>query len=106
MSRDFKILLVGIVLVIELLAYLQWSPYSHGVLGGVVYRAKERIAATVDYHQHPSPATKAKFDEELRLMHQHEDWKYWANLAFVLVANVAGIYVFLKEDKRPTTEKS
>ena len=68
MSRGFKILLIGFVLGFELLAYLQWNPYPHGETVDVAYRRKERMAAQLDYYQHSSPATKARFDEEMRLI--------------------------------------
>jgi len=46
---------------------------SHGPIADARFRRQERLAAYFEYNNHPSPATKAAFKEELRLIHNHED---------------------------------
>ena len=96
MSRLFKILLVGFGLGFELIFVGTCNPYPHGMSHDVRYRNQERLSAWIDSRQHPSPETEAKFREELRLMHDHEDWKIHTALGALVVVNVVGIYLFLR----------
>jgi hypothetical protein len=100
MPRLFKILLVGFALGFELIFLGTYNPYPHGEMVDVHYRGHERLAAWFDYHQHPSPTSKATLDDEMRLMHRHEDWKGYVALGLIVVANVAGIYYFLRCENR------
>ena len=76
----FKVIVVLLALFLEI-AILEFGPEvfgarSHGMMADAQYRRKERLAAYFDYQQHPSPESKAMFQEEMRLMHKHEDWKW------------------------------
>ena len=75
---------------------------SHGMMADTRFRHQERIAAFFDYHDHPSPATKATFDEEMRLMHKHEDWKVYLRLSIFFVVNAVGIYYYWNYGDRKT----
>jgi hypothetical protein len=94
MSPIFKLILVSFVLFMELVFVGLYQPYPHGEVSGVRYRNKERVAAMMDYRFHPSPATEATFQEELRLMHKHEDWKKYLALGILVALNLVGIYYF------------
>ena len=100
MPRVFKILLIGFVLVFELIFVGTYTPYPHGEIVDVRYRGKERTTAYMDYRLHPSPETEAKFHEELRLMHKHEDWKGYAALGILVAVNIGGIYLLFKHDQK------
>jgi len=102
MMRLFKMLLVGFAIIFELVILGSYNPYPHGEMVDVRYRGRERLAAYFDYHQHPSPTTKATLDEEFRLMHKHEDWKGYLALGLIVAANIAGIYCLLRYDKPNT----
>ena len=99
MPRLLKILLIGFGLGFELFFVATFNPYPHGMSHDVRYRNQERSAAWIDSRQHPSPQTEAKFQEELRLMHEHEDWKFHSALVALVVFNVVGIYLFLRYGK-------
>ena len=103
MSRLFKILLVGFGLGFELIFVATFNPYPHGQIVDVHYRRHERMAAMMDYRIHPSLATKARFREELRLMHKHEDWKMYAALGLLVVLNCVGIYILMARVRESTT---
>ena len=75
---------------------------SHGMMADARFRHQERIAAFFDYHDHPSQATKATFDEEMRLMHRHEDWKVYLWLSILFTVNAAGIYYYWNYEDRKT----
>ena len=75
---------------------------SHGAMADTHFRRQERLAAFADYHNHPSPDTKATFDEEMRLMHKHEDWKLYLGLGLFIVINGAGIYYYWSYANRKT----
>jgi hypothetical protein len=72
---------------------------GHGEIAAS-YRLRERSAALYDYRDHPSAEAKAKLDDELRLMHQHEDWKGYVALSVFLAVNGIWIYFYLR---RPNT---
>jgi len=99
MPRLLKILLIGFGLGFELIFVGTCNPYPHGMSHDVSYRHQERLAAWMDSRQHPSPATEARFQDEMRLMHEHEDWKIHAGLGVLVVLNVAGIYLLLRYGK-------
>ncbi|MGC9943236.1 MAG: hypothetical protein ABSE48_15510 [Verrucomicrobiota bacterium] len=67
---------------------------SHGAMADVVFRRHERLDAFNDWHTNPSPATKSRFDEEMRLMHKHEEWKYEVAWGLFVVLNGVGIYYY------------
>ena len=103
MTRSFKFTLVAIALILEFLFLAFFcNPWPHGEMGDVRFRHQERLTAFFDYHYHPSPTAKATFDEEMRLMHRHEDWKVYLALGLIVVANGAGIYYFLSYGNRKT----
>jgi hypothetical protein len=76
---------------------------SHGMMADTQYRRKERLEAFVDYHHHPSPESKATFQEEMRLMHKHEDWKLELTLGLFVILNGVGIYYYFRHGHRTTT---
>ena len=98
--RAFRLLFIGAFLWFELMCVTTHNPYPHGEIVDVRYRGKERITAYMDYRLHPSPETEAKFHEELRLMHKHEDWKGYAALGVLVALNIGGIYLLMKYDKK------
>ena len=100
MPRVFKIILIGFVLGFELIFVGTYNPYPHGEIVDVRYRGKERMTAYMDYRLHPSPGTEAKFREEQRLMHKHEDWKGYTALGFLVALNIGGIYLLLKHGEK------
>jgi hypothetical protein len=73
---------------------------SHGQIMDAKYRQQERVAAFKDYLYHRSPETEAKFHEELRLMHKHEDWKIYLGIGLFAVINGIWIYYYFR-GKRP-----
>jgi hypothetical protein len=79
------------------------NPYPHGETIDVRYRGKERMTAYMDYRLNPSPETEAKFHDEMRLMHKHEDWKGYAALGFLVALNIGGIYLLLKHEQKHTS---
>jgi hypothetical protein len=99
MSRMFKLILIAFGLWFELMLLISYQPYPRGEVLEVSYRQKERVAAMMDYRFHPSPTTNAKYQDELRLMHEHEDWKGHAALGFLVVVNVFGIYLLMRHGK-------
>jgi hypothetical protein len=60
----------------------------------VRYRRHEREAALIDHSLHPSSATEARFQEELRLMHKHEDWKIYAMLGLLVALKWVAFIIF------------
>lgn len=94
---------VGFILVFDLFFVGIYNPYPHGEIVDVSYRGKERLVAWLENAQHPSPATKAKLQEELRLMHRHEDWKGYVALGLLVGLNIAGFYYLLRHEKKNTT---
>jgi hypothetical protein len=74
---------------------------SHGAIVDTSYRRKERLAAFVDFHNNPSPETRAKFQEELRLMHKHEDWKMYLAISLLVAINGVWIYYYFRERRLP-----
>jgi hypothetical protein len=99
MPRVFKILLIGFILVFELIIVGSYNPYPHGEMVDVRYRGRERTEAWMDYRLHPSPGSEARFHEELRLMHKHEDWKGYAALGLLVALNIGGFYFLLKHNQ-------
>ena len=69
---------------------------GHGRIADTHYRQKERVAVWIDYLQHPSPATKAKFEHEMSLMHRHEDWKPILSIVLFFAINGIGFYYYFK----------
>ena len=103
----YKLLVVILALFLELVV-LQFGSellfgMSHGMMADAHYRRAERLAAFFDYHEHPSPDTKAKFQEEMRLMHKHEDWKAELALGLFIIINGTGIYYYFRHDQKATT---
>jgi hypothetical protein len=102
-----KLLVVILALFLELVVLEIGSEIlfgmSHGMMADARYRRSERLAAFFDYHEHPSPETKAKFQEEMRLMHKHEDWKAYLAIGLFVVVNGVWIYYFFRGRRRPNT---
>ena len=101
MPRVFKILLIGFVLGFELIFVAVFNPYPHGEAFDVRFRHAERVAAFMERTTHPSPESEARWRDELKLMHDHEDWKMHLALGLLVVVNGAAIYLFLRYEKRP-----
>jgi len=99
----FKTVVVILALFLELVFLALAFGYGHGQIVDTVYRRQERLAALIDYHQHPSPETKARFQDELRLMHKHEDWKAYLAVGSFLVINGVWIYFYFRGRRRPNT---
>ena len=103
----YKLLVVILVLFLELVVLQFGGDFlfgmSHGMIADAPYRRTERLAAFRDSMDHPSPSTKAAFQEELRLMHKHEDWKWELALRLFVVINGVGIYYYFRHDDRATT---
>jgi hypothetical protein len=66
----------------------------------VSYRRHERTEAFFDYVQHKSPATTATWQQELGLLHRHEDWKGYLASGLLIATNVAAIYFFLHYERK------
>jgi len=98
LSRLFKILLIGFGLFFEMYFVGTFQPYPHGEIFAVQYRNQERYSAWTNSAFHPSSTTKAVLQEEIRLMHKHEDWKWDLALGLLVVINAVGIYYFLKHE--------
>ena len=93
-----KLFVIVLALFLELVVFefgslIIFGP-GHGQIVDTRYRQKERIAAFNDYEYHRSPENTARFQEELRLMHKHEDWKLYLALGLFVVVNGAGIYYY------------
>ena len=102
----FKLVVVFLALILELVVLEIGSEMlfgmSHGAMVDTPFRRHERLAAFREYQELPSPATKAAFNEEMRLMHKHEDWKLYLGLSIFLVLNGAGIYYYWNHGNRKT----
>jgi hypothetical protein len=59
------------------------------------------LAAFRDSKIQPSPETKARFQEELQLMHKHEDWKQYLAIGLFIAANAVWIYYYFRGGKSP-----
>ncbi len=92
-----KIVIVFLVLFLEVVLLEMLFP-GHGEIA-TSYRLHERSAAVYDYQDHPSVETKTKFQEELRLMHKHEDWKAYLALIVFCAVNGVWIYFYLRGGK-------
>ena len=95
----FKIVVVLLVLFLEI-ALLEVLFPGHGEIAAS-YRLQERSAAVYDYRDHPSAETKAKLQEELHLMHKHEDWKGYLALGVFSAVNGVWIYLYFRGRRRP-----
>ena len=101
MIRSFKITLIGLALILEVLFLaLFCNPYPHGEAFDVRFRHRERVLAFADYVEHRSPDTKATWEQELRLMHDHEDWKMYLALSLLVAINGAAVYLFWRYEHR------
>ena len=88
--------MVILAMFLELVFIQAVSPISHGMAFDTQYRHTERIIVFKDYAQHPSPETKARWQQELSLMHKHEDWKWELKLALFVAANGFGFYWYFR----------
>ena len=70
----------------------------------VSFRRHERLASFADYNFHPSPATKAKFDEEMKLLNKHEECKLYLALIIFVIVNGVGIYYYWNDGNRKTLD--
>jgi hypothetical protein len=105
MRTLFKIIMVISVLFLEL-AILQFSSgLSHGMIVDTEYRRHERLEALRDSKLHPSPETEARFQEELRLMHKHEDWKEYLEVGSFFAFNAIWIYYYFRGGRSNTASK-
>lgn len=100
-----KLSLVILVLVLEPIVlefgYELFFGLGHGQIVDTRYRNKERVAALFENIRHPSPETKAKLQEEISLMHKHEDWKTYLGIALFFAINAIWIYYYFREKRRP-----
>ena len=100
MKIFFKILVVILALFLELMVLELGGELlfgrSHGMMVDVSYRRTERLAALRNTRKYPSPATQAVFREEMRLMHQHEDWKWELAMGLFIAINGIGIYYYFR----------
>src|SRR6476620_509676 len=92
MSRAFKFVVVGLVLMLQLLVFCSWNPYPHGDIVDIQYRQKERLAAFAESRLHPSAASQAAFTVELTRMRRYEQGAMIVTLSLLLGANALGIY--------------
>jgi hypothetical protein len=81
MKIILKLFVIVLALILELVvldfgSLIILGP-GHGLIVDTRYRQKERVAAFNDYIYHRSPETTARFQDEARLMHKHEDWKLY-----------------------------
>lgn len=88
--------LVSCMLFGEYFLVVTSDPYPNKEIFTVLYRKEERLAANRAYADNPSLITKGAYLRELRLMHQHEDWKRYPILGVLVVANVIGIRIFMR----------
>jgi hypothetical protein len=104
MSRGLKIKLIVLALLLELVVLSLFpNPYPHGEAWDVSWHRQERSAAFFDYVQHQSPTTKAAWEQELRSLHRHEDWKTYLALSLLVAINGGAIYFFLHHERKTTT---
>jgi hypothetical protein len=100
MKLLFKLVVVISALFLELVVLEIGSEIlferSHGMMVDARYRHTERLAAWADYRDHPSPATKTAFQEEMRLMHKHEDWKLYLGVGLFIAVNGVWIYYYFR----------
>jgi len=95
-----KVFIVLLVIFLELAILQILNVGGHGMMADTKYRHTERLAAYREYHEHPSPETKAAFRTEMRLMHAHEDWKGEVFLASLLIANGIGFYFYFRRNPK------
>lgn len=109
MRMAFKLLVIVAALFLEILLLDVGNGLifglSHGQMADVSYRRKQRFKAYFDYRQNPNEKTKADFQEEMRLMHRHEDWKTYLGVGLFFGVNGVWIYFYLRE-KRPATKNA
>jgi hypothetical protein len=96
MSRGFKIALIAVGLGFELFFLLpNLNPWPHGEAFDTRYRHKERLEAFMDWSLHPSPTSRATWEQELKLLHHHEDWKMYVILGLLVTLNGMAIYYII-----------
>jgi hypothetical protein len=105
----FKIIVVVSAILLEVAVLEIGSEFIFGLRHGMIvdspYRREERLAALTDSLQHPSPETKARFQEELRLMHKHEDWKAYLGVGLFFAINAVWIFYYFRGVRSSTAPK-
>jgi len=97
------------LILLVLVLFLQWMflpflfhPWPHGEMVDVRYRQKERLSVFWDSKQHPSAASRAAFDVEMRRMHTYIFWMTAATASVLALADWGVIHFVLdRERKRP-----
>lgn len=97
--------LIALAIGVQLLAAATWAvlpKFGSGPPGGAyAFRAEQRIAALSEWLQHPTPDTKATWEEELARLKRHNLMtRHMPLLAAVLLFN--GIIIYALRDYRAT----
>lgn len=106
MSKGLKLILSCLIGLFELYFVLFMNVYLHGAVFDVSYRREPRVAAYWEYHQHPSPATKATFDIEKAKLDSYLGWKFLLQFITLLIVNWVGFRWFWKFSLNPKTINS
>ena len=80
----------GIILVVGIQLALLFAPQ----MGPNPYRRHERLALLKAWHSNPTPATKAAFDEEVKLEEHHREVLPCMGVVSFLAIDVALLYVY------------
>ena len=99
MKKSAKIIVVLFVLFLEF-AWWAWPRVSAHGYAEDPYRLNERMTALSEWSDHPTPETKAAFDNEIELLHEHEHTAI--KQVAVLLANVVGIFWIWKYAPKET----
>jgi uncharacterized membrane protein (UPF0182 family) len=103
MKKVFKWSVVSLVLICELCFLLLQGVWLHGPVFDVSYRHDQRVAAFWDDHLHPSPATKATLDTELKRMDRYLAVKMVLIVGVFVGIDWLGLYCFRNYGHKKTT---
>ncbi|MEA3188670.1 MAG: hypothetical protein QOD99_2500 [Chthoniobacter sp.] len=89
---------VTLLISVQLLALVIWlvvPKFGSGPPGGAyAYRAEPRMSALSEWHSHPSPETKAAWEDELHLLERYKLARILLKATVVVALNTTIIYLF------------
>ena len=94
MRTSYKIIIIFAVLILQFLwlATPRVGPHS--------YRHRQRVDAAMTWLKHPSPATKAVFDKEEKLLAVHERKIQLLTVGVCWIIDILAVYFFLNYGRK------
>ncbi len=99
MKTWIKSVVIGLVLLLELAWAFAPRFSPHGAVLEESYRHDQRLAALQAWGRDQTPASKAAYDAEVRLLDQRIATRQFVVLVVVLVADIVGIYFLLNRTR-------